>query len=119
VIRLIVWLILASLVVRSVIRLLRGISEGLQGSSAPKAPRAVPLVRDPVCGTYVVPTNAPSIGAGAQAKFFCSENCRRAYVSRERNGASGGARGSEVSLSEAPEGTAAKRWRRAPAKTAQ
>jgi uncharacterized protein len=77
VIRLIVWLILASLVLRSILRLLRGIAEGLQG---PPAPRPVPLVRDPVCGMYVVPSSALSSGAGAQMKFFCSEQCRRAYA---------------------------------------
>jgi YHS domain-containing protein len=77
VIRLIVWLILASLVLRSVIRLFRGIAEGLQG---PRPPKAVPLVRDPVCGTYIVPSNALSAGTGAQMKFFCSENCRRSYT---------------------------------------
>jgi YHS domain-containing protein len=80
VIRLIVSLILISLVVRGLVRLCRGIAEGLQGPPAPKPPRAVPLVRDPVCGTYVVPANAVTSGAGAQMKFFCSENCRRAYA---------------------------------------
>ena len=116
-IRLLVWLILASLVLRSIVRLLRGVADGLHGRSAPGRPgepKAVPLARDPVCGTYVVPSHALSVGAGPQTKFFCSENCRRTYGNRERNGASGVARASEVSLSEAPEGTAAKRRRRAP-----
>jgi len=80
VIRLIVWLVLASLVLRSILRLLRGVAEGLQGPPAPTAPKAVPLVRDPVCGTYVVPAAALSAGAGPQTKFFCSEHCRRAYA---------------------------------------
>jgi YHS domain-containing protein len=79
-IKLLVWLILASLVLRSVVKLLRGVSEGLYGPAAPKPPKAVPLVRDPVCGTYVVPSNALSAGAGAETKFFCSENCRRTYL---------------------------------------
>jgi YHS domain-containing protein len=67
-------------VIRSVLRLARGISEGMRTPSQPKPPQAVPLVRDPVCGTYVVPSSALSAGAGPQMKFFCSENCRRAYV---------------------------------------
>jgi YHS domain-containing protein len=79
-IRLLVSLVLMSLVLRGIVRLFRGIAEGLQGPAAPKAPAPVPLVRDPVCGTYVVPSNALSSGAGAQMKFFCSENCRRAYA---------------------------------------
>ena len=78
-IRLIVWLVLASLVLRSLLRLIRGIAEGLRGP-APKPPGAVPLARDPVCGTYVVPSTSLSAGAGPQTKFFCSESCRRAYA---------------------------------------
>jgi len=75
-----IWLVLASLVLRGVVRLLRGLAEGLQGPPAPKPPTAVPLARDPVCGTYVVPSRALSAGAGTQMKFFCSENCRRVYA---------------------------------------
>ena len=113
-IKLIVWLLLIAMALRGLVKLLRGVSEGLYGPPAPKAPKAVPLARDPICGTYVVPSKALSAGAGAQTKFFCSDNCRRAYAVRERNGASSAARASDVSLSEAPEGTAAKRGRRAP-----
>ena len=90
-IKLIVWLVLVALVLRSIVRLLRGIAQGLQGPAAPKPPKAVPLARDPVCGTYVVPTGALSAGAGAETRYFCSENCRRAYT-RERGEATGGAR---------------------------
>ena len=79
-IRFIVTLILFSLILRSIVRLFRGISEGLRGPEKPKPPKAVGLVRDPVCGTYVVPANALTSGAGAQMKFFCSENCRRTYA---------------------------------------
>jgi YHS domain-containing protein len=79
VIRLIVWLVLASLVLRSLIKLWQGISEGMNGSAG-KSKKAVPLVRDPVCGTYVVPSKALSAGDGGQTKFFCSEQCRRAYA---------------------------------------
>ena len=56
-----------------------GVAEGCQGPPAPRPPKAVPLVRDPVCGIYVVPSTALSSGAGSQTKFFCSENCRRTY----------------------------------------
>jgi YHS domain-containing protein len=80
VIRFLVTLILFSLILRSIVRLFRGISEGLHGPAAPKPPKAVPLVRDPVCGTYVVAAKALTSGAGAQTKFFCSESCRRAYA---------------------------------------
>ena len=79
-IRLIVMLVLVSLILRSIVRLCRGVAEGLQGPPAPRPPKAVPLARDPVCGMYVVPSTSLSAGAGAQTRFFCSENCRRAYL---------------------------------------
>lgn len=43
------------------------------------ARKSVPLVRDPVCGTYVVPERAIKAGAGDTAVFFCSEECRTRY----------------------------------------
>ncbi len=67
-------------IVRSLVRLVRGIMEGLQAPPSPKSPAAVPLARDPICGTYVVPAKALSAGSGAETRFFCSENCRRAYA---------------------------------------
>jgi YHS domain-containing protein len=70
-------LLLIWLVVRGLIRLARGIADGLRGTQA--QPRAVALVRDPVCGTFVAPATAPSFGTGTQTRFFCSENCRRIY----------------------------------------
>ena len=78
-IRLLIVLIFISLILRGIVRLVRGVAEGLQGPPAPTLPKAVPLVRDPVCGTYVVPSAALSAGAGTQTKYFCSENCRRTY----------------------------------------
>jgi len=38
------------------------------------------LVRDPQCGTYVPMTRAIRVGSGPDAQYFCSEDCRRAYL---------------------------------------
>jgi YHS domain-containing protein len=80
--RLLLGLILLYMVLRAVSRLLRGIAAGLDGPHQIKQPPAMPLVRDPVCGTFVVPANAPSFGTGTQMRFFCSENCRRIYQAK-------------------------------------
>ena len=77
-----VWLlrlVVVYLVLRGILRLVRGIGEGLHAPRDAQPP-AVPLVRDPVCGTFVVPSRALTAGSGADLRFFCSEECRRAYI---------------------------------------
>ena len=70
-------LVLIWLVARSIRRIIHAIGEGIHGIEG--KPTTMPLVRDPVCGTFVTPATAPSFGTGAQMRFFCSENCRRIY----------------------------------------
>lgn len=38
--------------------------------------KTVPLVRDPVCGTYLLPDRAVKTGSGEGTLYFCSETCR-------------------------------------------
>jgi YHS domain-containing protein len=49
-------------------------------TTATGEPRALKLVRDPVCGTYVSPDSAVSDGR----HYFCSEKCRDDYRSQSR-----------------------------------
>ena len=77
-------LVLIWLVARAIVKLVRGVYEGLSGAASPPPPPSVALVRDPVCGTFVSPTSAPSVGTGSQMRFFCSENCRRIYQAKLR-----------------------------------
>jgi YHS domain-containing protein len=71
-------LVLVYLIFRAVKRLVRGILEGMNPPRE-KEPAAVPLARDPVCGTFVVPARAITAGSGRDMRFFCSEKCRRSY----------------------------------------
>ncbi len=71
-------LLLLVFILRALSRLWHGIEEGLR-PARDEQPAAVPLARDPVCGTFVVPSTALTAGSGAEMRFFCSENCRRAY----------------------------------------
>ena len=73
-------LILLILIIRAVVRLLRGVFDGIRNAAS--TPQAVALVRDPICGTFVSPTTAPSVGSGQQMRFFCSEECRRTYQAK-------------------------------------
>ena len=52
------------------------ISAGTRKTTASGEPRAVKLVRDPVCGTYVSPDSAISDGT----HYFCSDKCRNDYA---------------------------------------
>jgi YHS domain-containing protein len=76
--RWIISLVLVFFVVRAISRLLRGIADGMRVPQVDQ-PVAVPLARDPVCGTFVVPSGAVTYGTGTETRFFCSEKCRRAY----------------------------------------
>jgi YHS domain-containing protein len=74
-------LILLYIILRAVWRLVRGIAQGMS-EPIEKQPTSVGLVRDPVCGTYVVPSRALTAGSGADIRFFCSERCRQAWGRR-------------------------------------
>ena len=82
-IRFLLLAILLLLIARAFWRLMDGIIEAAGGRSrrgGGSAP-AVKLVRDPVCGTYVAPSNALSLSAGGTTHYFCSEDCRRKFTS--------------------------------------
>jgi YHS domain-containing protein len=74
--------ILLLIVLRLLFRFVAGVMEGLRqppqvsrGQRADRA-KAVPLAKDPVCGTYVVRDRALTSGAGHDQQFFCSDRCR-------------------------------------------
>ena len=70
---------------RAALSLWGGIKEGLKGPSGPSGnvpARGVQMVRDPVCGTFVVPDRAISLIDGREPVYFCSVSCRDQYRSR-------------------------------------
>lgn len=73
-------LILIYILIRALWRFVRGIAEGMNPPRETEPP--VGLVRDPVCGTFVVPSRALTSGAGSETYFFCSERCREAWRRR-------------------------------------
>jgi YHS domain-containing protein len=75
-------ILLVYLVIRAVTRLAFGVSQGVRGWQPPQERPPVGLVRDPVCGTFVVPTRALTAGSGAAMHYFCSERCREAWNQR-------------------------------------
>ena len=79
--RVILWAILALIILRIGFRLLKAIVEGM-GYRRDGGAATVGLVRDPVCGTFVMPSRALTSGSGADTRYFCSEKCRREYSGR-------------------------------------
>jgi YHS domain-containing protein len=82
--RFVLFLLLAMLVARAFWRLVDGILDGARdrsrGSSVPST--GVSMVRDPVCGTFVVPERAVTLVNGRATINFCSEACRDKYRAR-------------------------------------
>ena len=76
-------LILLILIARAFWRVIDGVLEGLSGRprSSPNHPTAR-MVRDPVCGTFVLRDRAVTIGEGSRQVFFCSPACRDKYRAR-------------------------------------
>jgi len=79
--RVLLFILLILFLGRAVMRLLSGIVDGATGGAgrAGAIDRGVQMVRDPVCGTFVVPSRALSLVEGDRIAYFCSERCRSAY----------------------------------------
>jgi YHS domain-containing protein len=79
--RLILIALLIVFLARALWRLLGGIIEGISGSGPQnRVPSSgVQMVRDPVCGTFVVPDRAVALAERGRQMYFCSAKCRDAY----------------------------------------
>jgi YHS domain-containing protein len=80
---LIILLVLLGRAIRSL--LASAVGASLEDGRRKPAPRGVRMVRDPVCGTFIPPSNAlAEPGGGGSILYFCSETCRQEYLARER-----------------------------------
>jgi YHS domain-containing protein len=79
--KLIVTLVLLIIIGRMVWRFMYAIFEGAGMLKEPqnRERTAVKLVRDPVCGVFVVPSQALTSGSGTSSRYFCSEKCRQQW----------------------------------------
>jgi len=82
-VRFALFIILAFFVARAFWRLLDGIVEGASGGSRRQvSQRGVQMVRDPVCGTFLVADRAVTLVDGRSRVYFCSDACRAKYANR-------------------------------------
>jgi YHS domain-containing protein len=83
--RLILFVVFAVVVARAFWRLVDGVVDGISGrprGGSQVQSRGVAMVRDPVCGTFVLPDRARMITDGRTEVFFCSNACRDQYRAR-------------------------------------
>jgi YHS domain-containing protein len=80
--QLILRLVLMLVIVRAIWMLVRGVLEGMETGSHPAPPPSVQLVRDPICGVYLVPSKALTASRGTGTAYFCSEKCRQQWQRR-------------------------------------
>jgi YHS domain-containing protein len=84
--RTILLLLLVAFVARAFWRVIDGVRDGLSGAdpgaSGGTRVGGVQMVRDPVCGTFVVPSRALTLSAGGRQFHFCSARCRDAFNAR-------------------------------------
>jgi len=81
--RTVLMLLLLLVLARALLRFLGGVVQGATSPSPPRgraSPPPTKMVRDPVCGTYVVPAKAIVLARGKDTTFFCSEACRQKYL---------------------------------------
>jgi uncharacterized protein len=81
--RLALFIVLGVIVARAFWRLIDGIVDGVKGGQ-PRGNSRVPahgvqMVRDPVCGTFLLPDHALTVVDGGGRVFFCSVACRDKY----------------------------------------
>ena len=86
IVRYVLLLILLMLVARAFWRVVDNIVEAAGGRSprggAGVSQPGVQMVRDPVCGTFVVRDRAVTLDHGKRRFFFCSDACREKYRAR-------------------------------------
>lgn len=86
IIRILLLLLLVLFLVRMAWRFLESVVDGASGGGRRRAgvpSRGARMVRDPVCGTFVVQSRALTAASGGETAWFCSEECRRQWQ-RER-----------------------------------
>ncbi len=78
--------LLVILVARELRRFVHYVIEGATRPRQGPPEQGVRMMRDPVCGTFVVPSRAITAGTGGQMQYFCSVKCRDAYRARSASG---------------------------------
>jgi YHS domain-containing protein len=75
--------LLILLLARALWRLVANALDAVTIRPSPGDPRrGIQMVRDPVCGTFVVPQRAVTLAERGRSLHFCSDACRDTYQAR-------------------------------------
>jgi uncharacterized protein len=90
--RFVLLLVLSIVISRMFWRVVGSFRDGVAGGQRqPRVPpRGVQMVRDPVCGTFVLPERAVTLIEGRSRVFFCSDACRDKYREKQDPSTSSG-----------------------------
>ena len=92
--RFLIYAVLLTLLMRALGRFWRGMIEGMSGRPPLRGTSVqqpgVHMVRDPVCGTFIVPERAVVLAIGREHLYFCSPECRDTYRARPSSSSSSG-----------------------------
>ncbi len=82
--RFVLLLVLSIIISRMIGRLISSFMNGMTGREGGSRPpqAGIHMVRDPVCGTFVLPDRAVTLSVGRSQVFFCSNRCRDKYRAR-------------------------------------
>ena len=78
-VRLLLFAILGYVLWRLLWNVAKAMLQGMGYQRPGETGQSVGLVRDPTCGTFVLPSSAITSGSGSNTRYFCSEKCRRDY----------------------------------------
>ena len=84
--RILVYLVIVLLAARMLRQFFGAVAQGMRGERGPsrRIDRGVRMARDPICGTFVIPSSALAVRDADGVHHFCSDTCRDAFVARAR-----------------------------------
>ncbi len=83
ILRFILFLIFVYFGIKTVLTIVRYVKSGRSEEPHIYGVRKAPLnemVRDPICGTYIVKEEALSLRTREGVKYFCSQECKRKFL---------------------------------------
>ncbi|MGB9618101.1 MAG: YHS domain-containing protein [Desulfomonilaceae bacterium] len=83
ILRLILFLIFVYFGIKTVLTIVRYVKSGRSEDPHICGVRKAPLnemVRDPICGTYIVKEEALSLRTREGVKYFCSQECKQKFL---------------------------------------